>query len=204
MVSEIRVYIEGGGDSRFGKDQLRKGFRIFLEDLYQEARQRGVRFHPPVLCGGRNSAFDDFRTALVSHPHAFNVLLVDAEAPVIATPWAHLKIRDGWDNPGVNDDSCHLMVQTMEAWFIADADALASYYGQGFHRGAIPANPNVESIAKAAIETALVNSTRHTGKQKYNKIQDASRLLERIDPDIVRAKAPHCDRLFTLLAGKMT
>lgn len=203
MVSEIRVYIEGGGDSRFGKDQLRKGFRIFLNDLYQEARQSGVRFHPPVLCGGRNSAFDDFRTALACHPHAFNVLLVDAEAPVTATPWAHLKSRDGCDNPGVNDDCCHLMVQTMEAWFIADADALAAYYGQGFLRSAIPANPNVESIAKAAIETALVNATRHTGKQKYKKIQDASRLLERMDPAVVRGKAPHCDRLFTLLAGKM-
>jgi hypothetical protein len=203
MVNEIRVYIEGGGDSRFGKDQLRKGFRIFLDDLYQEARQRGVRFHTPVLCGSRNSAFDDFRTALSSHPNAFNVLLVDAEAPVTATPWAHLKSRDGWDNPGVNDDCCHLMVQTMEAWFIADGDTLASYYGQGFLHSAIPANPNVENIAKTTIETALANSTRHTNKKKYTKIRDASCLLERIAPAVVRGKAPHCNRLFTVLQGKM-
>ena len=45
-------------------------------------------------------------------------MLVDAEAPVNTTPCQHLKFRDDWDLPNVDDEHCHLMVQTMEAWLI--------------------------------------------------------------------------------------
>ena len=49
------------------------------------ARDKGIRWHI-VTCGPRNAAFDAFRTAQAQHPEAFNVLLVDSEAPVQATP----------------------------------------------------------------------------------------------------------------------
>ena len=35
----------------------------------------------------------------------------------------------------VDVQSVHLMVQTMEAWIVADADALNRYYGRSFTRG---------------------------------------------------------------------
>lgn len=199
MVTEIRIYIEGGGDSRSAKDELRRGYRVFLGDIYELASTKRIRCRV-VMCGGRNSAFDDFKTAIQSHPQAFNVLLVDAEAPVLSAPWAHLQQRDGWITPSVPDKHCHLMVQLLEAWFLADQDALKAYYGQGFNANSIPGNPNVEQIAKATVMAAMENATRHTQKGKYQKIRDASRLLERISPAVVRAKSPHCDRLFTGLS----
>jgi hypothetical protein len=79
----------------------------------------------------------------------------------------------------------------LEAWFLADKDALKAYYGQGFNPNSIPGNPNVEQIAKATVATAMENATRNTQKGEYWKIRDASRLLERISPDVVRAKSPH-------------
>jgi hypothetical protein len=91
----------------------------------------------------------------------------------------------------------------LEAWFLADKDALNAYYGQGFNPNPIPGNPNVEQIAKATVVDAMEIATRNTQKGKYRKIRDASRLLERISPTVVRAKSPHCDRLFTELSDQM-
>jgi len=202
MVTEIRIYIEGGGESRSTKDELRGGYRAFLQEIYDLASTKRIRCRI-VMCGGRNSAFDDFKTAIQSHPQSFNVLLVDAEAPVLLTPWAHLQQRDGWISSSVPDNHCHLMVQLLEAWFLADKDALKSYYGQGFNSNPIPGNPNVEQIAKATVASAMGIATRNTQKGEYRKIRDASRLLERISPAVVRVKSPHCDRLFTELSEQI-
>ena len=79
-------------------------------------------------------------------------------------------------------------------------DSSKAYYGQGFNPNPIPENPNVEQIAKATVMTAMEIATRNTQKGEYRKIRDASRLLERISPAVVRAKAPHCYRLFTELS----
>ncbi len=50
MVSEIFIYIEGGGDSKFGRRINRKGFHKFMEDLINQARERGIRWKL-VACG---------------------------------------------------------------------------------------------------------------------------------------------------------
>ena len=199
MVTQVRFYIEGGGDSRGNRDELRRGFRSFLDAIYQVALQRGIPCHSPVLCGSRNSAFGDFKTALRSHPDAFNVLLVDSEAPVTNEPWAHLAARDAWLNPGVADDRCHLMVQSMESWLIADRDALLAYYGQGFNPNPIPGNADVESIDKEIVAAALREATRRTQKGEYHKIKHGAALLGRINHESVRRRARHCDRLFIVM-----
>ncbi|MBD2183602.1 DUF4276 family protein [Planktothrix sp. FACHB-1355] len=202
MVKEIRIYIEGGGDSKNTKALLRQGFSAFLNKLVQIARSKGIKWQI-IMCGSRNSAFSDFQNALSDHPDAFNVLLVDAEAPVKQTPWKHLKFRDNWDSPGVDDNHCYLMVQTMEAWFIADIDTLKKYYGQGFKENCIPKNPNVESIDKDSLEPNLKKATSDTSKGEYQKIQHASQLLEKLDVAKVRQASPNCDRLFTTLSQIM-
>ncbi len=201
MVKEIRIYIEGGGDSKNTKALLRQGFSTFLNKLVQIARSKRIKWQI-IMCGSRNSAFSDFQNALSDHPDAFNVLLVDAEAPVNVkkTPWEHLKFRDNWDSPGVDDDHCYLMVQAMEAWFIADIDTLKKYYGQGFKENCIPKNPNVESIDKDSLEPNLKAATRETSKGEYQKIQHASQLLERLDAAKVSQASPNCKRLFKTLA----
>jgi hypothetical protein len=94
---------------------------------------------------------------------------------------------------------CHLMVQVVEAWLIADAECLASYYGQGFQVSALPGNPDVEVIEKQLVFKALDRATRETKKKKYHKIVHCSELLARLDPNRVRTRARHCDRLFRTL-----
>src|SRR5215471_7595512 len=113
VVSEIRLYIEGGGDGRDTKARLREGFSGFLRELVNLARSKRIKWQI-IACGPRNRAFDDFKTALETHPDAFNILLVDAEGPVqvYTRLWQHVQSRDGWSVPDIGDEHCHLMVQT--------------------------------------------------------------------------------------------
>ena len=115
------------------------------------------------------------------------VLLVDAERPVQAQPRAHLYARDRWDLADVDDRAVHLMVQTMEAWIVADADALSSYYGQRFNERALPRAADLERVGKQDLENSLQRATAGTQKGRYRKIAHASDLLKRIDPDTVKA-----------------
>lgn len=202
MVSEIRIYIEGGGDSRSARDELRRGFGTFFRSLRDLARSRRIGWRI-ALCGSRESAYGDFVTALQTHPNSFNVLLVDAEAPVTVPPWKHLCRNDGWSGSGTGDDHCHLMVQLSETWFIADIGTLSSFYGAQFNPNPIPGNARVETVPKDAVLEALKKATRSTQKGEYHKIRHAALLLEKIDVAVVRRKAPHCDRLFNILTNRM-
>ncbi len=198
MVSEIRIYVEGGGDGRDSKATVREGFSAFLNEPKSLARERRIRWSI-IACGPRNDAHSNFLTALETHIDAFNILLVDSEGPVRTRPWAHLHERDGWIAQGMGDDNCHLMVQMMEAWLIADPDALKGFYGRNFRVRAIPKNPDVEEIAKSTINRALDTATEKTTKGPYQKIRHGGQLLGIVDVPTVRRKAPHCERLFRTL-----
>ncbi|MEG3928960.1 MULTISPECIES: DUF4276 family protein [unclassified Microcoleus] len=203
MVKEIRIYIEGGGDGKNTKQLLRGGFSFFFKELVEVARSNKIKWNITV-CGSRNNAFRDFKNALADHPNAFIILLVDSEAPVKQPPWEHLKWRDNWDSPGVDDTHCYLMVQAMEAWLIADIDTLKRFYGQGFKQNEIPKNINVETIEKDLLERSLKAASRDTkSKGEYQKIQHASKLLEMLDVDKVRKASSECDRIFTTLTKLM-
>jgi hypothetical protein len=203
MVKEIRIYIEGGGDKKETKARIREGFSGFLQDVVKIAQSKRIKWKI-IICGSRNDTFRNFKNALEDHSDAFNVLLVDSEAPVKKSPWEHLKSRDNWDTPGIDDTHCHLMVQTMEAWFIADIDTLKKFYGQGFRENLIPRNTDVEKIDKDSLERKLKEATQNTkSKGEYQKIQHASDLLKKLDAAKVRKASQYCDRLFTTLAQIM-
>lgn len=202
MVSEVRIYLEGGGDGKDTKGLMRQGFHKFFRQLVEAARIRRTRFQI-VACGPRWAAYDGFTSALKSHPQAFNVLLVDAEGPVQQAPWQHLQASDHWDRPAVDDVHCHLMVQAMEAWLLADVPTLRAFYGQGFNANALPKNPHVEHVSKADVQTGLEAATRQTSKGCYHKTEHAPRLLEKLNPAMVRKAAPHCDRLFVTLGNQL-
>jgi hypothetical protein len=195
MVSEIRIYVEGD-------PALRRGFHSFLQELRELARRKNVRWSV-ITCGSRNFTYDAFKTALKTHPDAFNVLLVDAEEAVDSNPWEHLRRRDGWNSAGCDDEQCHLMVQTMEAWFMADIEALKRYYKQGFQEGALPKNPQVEQVSKNDLNERFKRATQHTQKRAYHKTQHAPHILAQIDAAKVCQAAPHCDRLFATLRAKL-
>ena len=204
MVEEIRIYIEGGGEGKNTKARLRGGFSCFFKELVQVARNKQINWDITV-CGSRNKAFRDFKNALADHPNAFIILLVDSEAPVTQPPWEHLQSRDNWDLPaGVDETHCYLMVQAMEAWFMADIDTLKKFNGQGFKENAIPKNINVEVIDKDLLERSLKAASCDTkSKGEYQKIQHASKLLEMLDVDKVRQASSECERMFATLTALM-
>lgn len=92
------------------------------------------------------------------------------------------------------------MAQAMEAWLLCDPEALASYYGQGFRTNALPGRKNIEEVPKEKLLSILNQATEKTTKGRYHKIWHCRDLLIRIDPAKVRARAPHCERLFQVLA----
>jgi acyl-coenzyme A thioesterase PaaI-like protein len=91
----------------------------------------------------------------------------------------------------------------MEAWLIADRDALSRFYGQRFNANAIPRNPNVEQVGKQDLESALKDATRHTAKGEYHKIHHGPNILSQLDVARVRIAASHCNRLFITLADRI-
>lgn len=203
MVS-MHIYVEGGGDSKSLRTELRKGFSEFLE-------QAGFIGHMPkiVACGGRQNAFEHFCTAVKTGAPA--MLLVDSEAPVADKhqnqPWRHLaeRVGDGWEKPANADDSdCHLMVQCMEAWLIADRQTLQKFFGQDFHANSLPAEKkNIESIPKQRLYSSLENATRKSKKGKYGKGSHSFKLLATTDPNKVTAASPWAKRFVDTLKVKM-
>ncbi|HUY90971.1 MAG TPA: DUF4276 family protein [Pirellulales bacterium] len=180
MTREIRLYVEGGGDGKDSKHQFRQAFGQLFRDVRQLARQNKVRWEI-IACGSREAAFAAYKTALNAHRDAFNVLLVDSESAVSRPPWLHLHECDGWMKPEEAEDRhCHLMAQAMEAWFLADRQALAAFYGQGFNVNALPKQHDVEQIPKSQLANCLNKAARGTNKPKYHKIQHACKILERL------------------------
>jgi Domain of unknown function (DUF4276) len=95
----------------------------------------------------------------------------------------------------------HLMVQAMEAWVVADPDALATYYGQKFLRNTLPTRANLEEEPKADCAKKLSTATRPTQKGEYQKIRHAADLLARISAEKVRARCPHAEIMFSTLSS---
>jgi hypothetical protein len=195
----VKVYLEGGG--RGSNRKGRKGGRSeqsskFREGFSKFVRKVGLTGKMPqfVPCGSRETAFKDFRKAVESGEAA--LLLVDAEKPVtVPGPWQHLKDSDNWNRPeATTDDHCHLMVQVMESWFLADTAALKSYFRQGFQEGALPQNPKIEQIPKRDIERKLRQATRNSSKGEYSKGKHSFEILAELDPAKVRCKSPYADR----------
>ena len=154
-----------------------------------------------VVCGSREDAYDKFRIALASQTNA--MLLVDSDEPVIEQgPWQHLKVHRNWDRPaGASDSQCHLMIQVMESWFLADRETLREFFGPAFQESALPRNPNVEQIAKQDVIDGLVRATRNTTKGPYKKGIQSYEILEKLDPAKVRQFSPYADRFINALTS---
>lgn len=190
----VRLYVEGGGD-RNSKIACRDAFRNLVRKAGAEGRMPKV-----IASGSRNEAYDDFKAA---HAQAdvTAILLVDAEEDVTASgSWAHLRSRDNWRRPtGASNDQCHLMVQVMESWFLADHPALQQFYGQRFRPQALPGNQNIEQIPKQDVLNRLRQASRATPKGAYDKGAHSFEILATLDPHKVTAASPHAERLVRAL-----
>ncbi len=156
-----------------------------------------------VACGSRQRAYDQFCAAIdEAETDSFIVLLVDSETAVAASdsPWEHLKKRDKWAQPSAaEDDSAQLMVQCMEAWFVADRRSLGAYFGKDFKAAALPARDDVEAIAKGDLERTLERATKSCSKGSYNKGRHSFELLGCLDPSKVMNSSCHARRLIDTL-----
>jgi Domain of unknown function (DUF4276) len=182
-VNELRIYFEGD-------DRLRPGVRLFFSQLAEAARRKGWRFAPPVATYGR--PVQAFRIALQTHSEAWNVLLLDWEDPNESeVRKKHLEHCD--------PDSVFWMVQVMEAWFLADVEALRALYKRRFNEGALGWNTKVEEIPKVDVLERL----KRVSGGEYHKVNHGAKLLELIDPERVRKAAPNCDRMFRLILARL-
>jgi hypothetical protein len=198
----VRVYVEGAGDYKHTDNATacRRGFQEFFEKLGLPERRLSV-----IACGSRRQTYRDFCKAVqqvtLQRSDDFVILLVDSEGPVEApSAWAHLHVRDEWERPaGTIEDQARLMVQCMEAWFLADREALIEFYGQGFLAGSLPGQPNIEQIPKPFLFRKLKQASKPTTKGSYDKTRHAFALLARIDPQRLRIASLHAGRLFDVL-----
>ena len=196
----VKIYVEGGAPGGLDRE-CRRGFGKFLKSA-------GLRDKMPriIACGGRDRAYDKFCTAQEqASTDEFIVLLVDSEEGIEAGvgPWGFLRNRDGWNKPsGTGEDNAHLMVQCMEAWFLADRDTLAQFFGDGFNANPLPNRPDVENIPKSDLYNALRGATRDSRKGEYGKGRHSFDLLARLDPQKVTQASPYAKRLVDTLLSK--
>jgi hypothetical protein len=201
----IKIYVEGGGDYSQLKTLCRKGFSRFFERAGLQGKMPQI-----VACGSRRDAFSDFCTALKrSEPNVLPILLVDSEDRVTtASPWEHVAQRAGdqWTRPSAAKDAqLHFMVQCMEAWFLADRDAVRQFFGQGFIDNSLPAERQIESVGKAVVLDSLKLATRMCKtKSPYSKGEHAFQILANVDPSKVETASPYAKRLLDTLRSLRT
>jgi hypothetical protein len=198
----MKLYIEGGGESKALHIECRRGFRAPLERAGFAGRMPST-----VACGSRNDALGDFATA-VAHVKGgeYPVLLVDSEGPVTQSPWVHLQARDGWARPrATDDDQVQLMVQCMETWCVADRPTLRVFFGSCLQERSLPTLSDLEAQPKDDVQAALVGATRQCGRDRaYRKGRRSFELLGRLDPDELRQRLPHFARLCEMLDRRLS
>lgn len=204
----ISVCVEGGGDK---KDTQRRCRRAFSDFFHRAGISRGLQIVPG---GGREDTLQNLSQRIKSAPVGdFVVGLVDSEGPVGSgvSAWAHLrgqipKMHDWFSGITPDYESAYLMIQCMEAWFLADREELKNYFGSDFAESALPGNPDVEEIPKDDVLDGLRNATRQcTGKGqkgRYDKGQHSFQILGRIDPGKVTQVSPEARRLIETLKEK--
>jgi len=200
MVNKTTIYIEGGGDSNQLRSLCRKGFRKLIENC-------GFTGYMPrlVACGGRDSAFDDFKIAHVNKSNSdYVAMLIDSEDPLkYSDAWEHLKIRDGWDKPlDSEDDQVLFMTTCMETWIVADQDALAKHYGDKLQESALPSLEDLESRSRHDIQERLSHATRDCSNA-YKKGKRSFAVLEKLSPDKLELHLPSFVRVKQILEDRL-
>ena len=181
------LYLEGGGsgpDSKGLQARCREGFRTLLEKC--DFRGRMPRL---VACGGRTSAFDDFKTAHRNKEAGVYVaMLIDSEDPLakLDAAWEHLRLRpgDNWEQPaGATDDQVLFMTTCMETWIVADREALRRHYGR-LQNSALPPLDNLEARGRHDVQDKLAHATRNCSNA-YKKGKRSFEVLAKLTPEVL-------------------
>lgn len=200
----VKVYVEGGGDSKELHIRCREGFRKLIGKAGFEGKMPGI-----VACGGRGATYIAFKTALTARAD-YPLLLVDSEepaqdagtAPDSPTAWEHLSLRDGWERPDdAHNDQAQLMVTCRETWLMADHAALRAAFGAELQTSALLPEAGLETRSRYEIQTALERATRNCGKSKaYQKGRRSFQILALVNPAALRRHLPHFERFLNTLS----
>ena len=197
---KAQLYVEGGGH-KTQQARCRKAFRVFFEKAGLQGRLPRV-----FASGSRNNAYEDFCTALADEKVDFAILLVDSEVAVNSNvaSWSYLR-QTGWDKlTAAHDDQVHLMVQCMEAWFLADPRSLENYFGRNFSADDLPKEGNVEAISKKDLLDGIKSATQKTRNGKaYHKGNDSFKILQMLNPELICEASPRAKRLIDVLRQKL-
>lgn len=177
----MEVYLEGNR-------RLRTPMKSFLRNAARTIHNLSINLnvHPS---GSRDDAI---KRCIKDHNA---LLLIDSEGEDISQLDQRVRSQIGQANHPF------FMVQKMEAWFIADRNALRNHFGAGFRESALPGNPNVEEVSIQDIDNALRNATRECAKQRYSKGRDDVGLLNELNPATVYDACPNFARLIDFLRG---
>ena len=202
---KITIFLEGGGDTEIQKAQCRKGF----QQLFERAGFTRPKSPALVACGGRQQAFNKFKTAMVANQNAYLILLVDSEDPVANADespdadaaWKHLKNRDGWERPArAAHDQAQLMATCMETWIMADQVAVKIFFGSALQVSALLPLLNLEARDRHEVQQALEHATRNCGKdRRYAKGKKSFAVLATLRPAPLHKNLPHFRRLIVTL-----
>ena len=197
----VRVYIEGGAEGSTADSDFRRGWKKFLNELHELARNKGYQSLEVVRGKGRGNAFKRFKMYKNEHPTDLCVLLVDAEkdVPEGTCVWDAVATRegDGWQRPSwASESHLYLMVHFVETWLLTDQNALQKFFKRGFNHKHLPTT-NLEARPKNEIEQALKKATRDSSKGPYRHGQ-AHEIIGIVGPDKVRTLR-HGQRLFNSL-----
>jgi hypothetical protein len=192
MVS-VKIYVEGGGDSKELHTRCREGFSKLIKKLGFKGRM------PKIIAGGaRDKAYGMFDKAMTSAKEndEYPILLVDSEDPIILGPWEHLKVRDNWDRPvGAEDEQAQMMATCMETWIMADHEALHKVFGSCLRDGALLPVNDLEERSRQELLKTLEFATNNCGKNRgYDKGTRSFQILAELNPILLEKNLPYFHR----------
>lgn len=202
MRRHVRVYIEGGGEGKTSDSDFRRGWKRFLAELHELARNHGYHSLEVVRGKGRARTYSLFSKHKNSYPKDLCVLLADSETSVQGTShlWDVVAKRPGdkWQRPTwAEERHIYLMVHFVETWLLTDQMALQEFFKKGFNPKLLPTT-HLEGRSKADVEEALKKATRDTSKGVYRHGQ-AHEIIEFVSPEKVKSLV-HGARLFDTLS----
>ncbi len=203
-MTESKIFVEGGGNSKELQTRCREGFRKLLE----KSGKFDNRLPRIIACGSRNDAYESFKTEHLVGKTSYVALLVDSEDPVSdgEKPWEHLKIRDKWNRPtGTTDDQVLLMTTCMETWIIADQAGLKRHYETHkpcLRLAGLPSTVSLEMKDRHEVQNALVTATQDC-TNAYTKNKRSFEALANVDPAVLRQFLPAFARMERILEDKL-
>lgn len=187
----LHIILEGGGNYKANKRHLRIAFDRLVYKICAPKRPGSVKIeiHP---AGGQHEAISHFFKKHIENrnsPQIKTILLVDAEEPrKDDRPTKHLEIVHAArkiEFSTEHESNVYLMQITMEAWLLADHQALELYYCPEtlkLIQSKCPEGTITDQFRKTQLFDILQEANSYKHGRNYDKIKDGHEILQRMNP----------------------